>query len=191
MITREDFARVFKKLADQIEDRALREKTLDVWVEAARRGNWTSIEDIQKMPFSQLTDCKGVNLLEHTMAVTEGALGLARAQRDNYRQMPFPLDMDRLIAGGLLHDVGKLLETEPDGKGGWRMSLHGRCARHPISGAMIAAEKGLPMQVVNMIICHAKEGEGRPQVPEGFLVHQADFATFDPLQMLKKGDLIV
>ena len=38
--------------------------------------------------------------------------------------------------------------------------------------------------------CHAKEGEGRPQVVETVFIHQADFATFNPLVMLGKSTLI-
>jgi len=48
----------------------------------------------------------------------------------------------------------------------------------------------LPGAILNIIVCHAKEGEGRPQVVETVLIHQADFATFDPLVMKQKGTLI-
>ena len=49
---------------------------------------------------------------------------------------------------------------------------------------------GMYDEIVNIIGCHAKEGDGRPQVIETVFIHQADFATFNPLVMLKKGDLI-
>jgi predicted hydrolase (HD superfamily) len=62
--------------------------------------------------------------------------------------------------------------------------------RHPISGAILAAEVDLPEEIVNVIACHAKEGEGRPQMVETIFVHQADFATFNPLVMMTKGTLI-
>ena len=64
------------------------------------------------------------------------------------------------------------------------------CARHPISGAILAALAGLDEELVNTIACHAKEGDGRPQVVETVFIHQADFATFNPLVMLGKGQLI-
>jgi len=44
--------------------------------------------------------------------------------------------------------------------------------------------------LVNTVACHAKEGEGRPQVVETVFIHQADFATFNPLVMKKAGKLI-
>ena len=64
-------------------------------------------------------------------------------------------------------------------------------ARHPISGAIIAARCGMSDDIVNTIACHAKEGEGAPKVLETVLIHQADFATFDPLVMMEKGQLII
>ena len=142
------------------------------------------------MPFTLLTKTQGISLVEHTIAVTEGALALADAQESAYSRMPYKVNMDRLIAGGLLHDVGKLLETEKDEKGDFRKSLKGMYARHPVSGAILAAKCGLPDDIVNTIACHAKEGEGAPKVLETVLIHQADFATFDPLVMLEKGQLI-
>jgi putative nucleotidyltransferase with HDIG domain len=104
--------------------------------------------------------------------------------------MPYDIDFDRLIAGGLLHDVGKLLEIQKDGNGKYIKSHSGKCARHPISGAILASEVGLSEEIVNVIVCHAKEGEGRPQVLETIFVHQADFATFNPLVMMTKENLI-
>ena len=100
------------------------------------------------------------------------------------------VNMDHLIAGGLLHDVGKLLEIEKDGSGGYKKSRNGMCARHPISGAILAGKAGLPDEIINIIACHAKEGEGRPQVVETILIHQVDFACFNPLVMLAGGKLI-
>jgi len=90
-----------------------------------------------------------------------------------------------------LHDVGKLVETEKDGKGGYRKSRAGKCLRHPISGTALAHEAGIRDEaVLNTIACHAKEGEGAPKCLETILIHQADFATFDPLVMMEKGNLI-
>ena len=190
MITRDDVEELFANQLDRIDDGDLRKKVIDTWVTACKRGEWEGLDALRKMPFTLLTDCHGVNFIEHTIAVTEGACGLARAQIAAYDAMPYEIDMDRLLAGGLLHDVGKLVEITPDGEGGFKKSRAGLCARHPISGAILAAEMGLPDEIVNTIACHAKEGDGRPQVIETVLIHQADFATFNPLVMLAGGKLI-
>ncbi|MCX6844082.1 MAG: HDIG domain-containing protein [candidate division WOR-3 bacterium] len=190
MVTAKSIEELFHDQLSSIENEDTRKQTIATWVEAAKQGGWKTVEDLKAMPFTLLTKTHGISLVEHTIAVTEGALALADAQESAYSTMPYKVNMDRLIAGGLLHDVGKLLETEKDEKGGFRKSLKGMYARHPISGAILAAKCGLPEDIVNTIACHAKEGEGAPKVLETVLIHQADFATFDPLVMLEKGQLI-
>ncbi len=190
MVTAKNIEELFHDQLSSIENADTRKQTIATWVEAAKQGGWKSVEDLKAMPFTLLTKTHGISLVEHTIAVTEGALALADAQESAYSTMPYKVNMDRLIAGGLLHDVGKLLETEKDEKGGFRKSLKGMYTRHPISGAILAAKCGLPEDIVNTIACHAKEGEGAPKVLETVLIHQADFATFDPLVMLEKGQLI-
>jgi putative nucleotidyltransferase with HDIG domain len=190
MISEKDIESLFGKQLDAIRNREIRAKVVKTFVLACERGRWASVEELEKVPFTLLTDTLGVSFVEHTVAVTEGAAALGRAQTEAYARPPYRVDFDRLYAGGLLHDVGKLLEIEPDGKGGYRKSLAGKYARHPVSGAILAAECGLPGDIINIIVCHAKEGEGRPQVVETVLIHQADFATFDPLVMKQKGTLI-
>jgi putative nucleotidyltransferase with HDIG domain len=190
MVNGKDIESLFGKQLGRIKDPELRAKVVNTFVLACDRGGWHSVEELKRAPFTLLTDPLGVSFIEHTIAVTEGAAALGRAQADAYAKLPYAIDFDRLYAGGLLHDVGKLLEIEPDGKGGFRKSLSGQYARHPVSGAILAAECGLPGDILNIIVCHAKEGEGRPQVVEAVLIHQADFATFDPLVMKQKGMII-
>ena len=190
MITKQDIEKVFEPILSKISDAGLREKTVDVWVDGCKQGKWNSIEELEKCPYTLLTDTHGINLLEHTLAVTAGALALAEAQETYYKKMPYKVDYDRLLIGGLLHDVGKLMEIEKSDDGTFIKGHSGRCARHPISGAILAAKHGFSEEIVNTIACHAKEGDGRPQVLETVLIHQADFSTFNPLVMMKKGDLI-
>ena len=190
MIQAQDIQELFGSQLSRIRNTKLRECVVKAWVLGCRCGGYDTVEQLTAMPFTLLTDPRGVSFVEHTIAVTEGAIGLAKAQIEAYRTMPYAIDMDRLIAGGLLHDVGKLVEISSDGCGGFVKSRKGKCMRHPISGTVIAAEAGLPDEVLNIIACHAKEGEGRPQVIETVIIHLADFATFDPLAMKAKGVLI-
>ncbi len=190
MITPEEIEALFKDQLDNIKNQNLRNSVIKTWVSACEQGKWKSLNELKKIPFTLLVDTHGINLIEHTIVVTEGAVALGRTQIETYKNLPYRINFDRLYAGGLLHDVGKLLEYEPDGSGRYRKSLSGKYARHPISGAVIAAECDVPEDVRNIIICHSKEGEGRPQVVEAVFVHQVDFATFNPLLMKQKGFLI-
>ena len=186
---KEQLLKKFQPLLSQMKDEVMAEQVIGVWNTAAVDGGWESVEQIEEIPFTLLTDTYGVNLIEHTIAVTRGAMGLAQAMLDTYKKVPFDINMDWVIAGGILHDVGKLMEIEKSSDG-YRKSYAGKCARHPISGAIVAARLGLPQEVQNIIICHAKEGDGRPQRIEAVFVHQADFSTFNPCVMRAKGLLI-
>jgi len=190
MIEREEIQAALKEMLDLIEDTELRGKVVDVWMLGVEQGGWESLDQLKAMPFTLMTDTRGVNFLEHTLAVTKSAVGIAKSQMTSYSKMPYKIDMDRLIAGGLLHDVGKFLEIERSPDGSYVRSRNGCLERHPISGAVLAAEAGLPAEIINVIACHAKEGEGRPQVIETVLIHQADFATFNPLVMMSEGKLV-
>ncbi|OYT30120.1 hypothetical protein B6U98_00555 [Thermoplasmatales archaeon ex4572_165] len=190
MIEKKGIEEVFDQFLSMIEDTEIKKKVVDAWILGCKRGGWQNIEELKQMPFTLLTDCKGINFLEHTLAVTEGAFQLAKAQEKHYSSIPYKIDYDMLVAGGLLHDVGKLLEIGKNDKGEFVKSRSGKCARHPISGAILAAEVGLPEEIVNIIACHSKEGDGRPQMLETVFVHQADFATFNPLVMIAKDTLI-
>jgi len=190
MINKDDIENIFREQLAQIKDNALKENAVKTWIKACTQGNWNSIEELKNIPFTLLVETGGINFIEHTIAVTEGAACLARSHMDYYNTLPYQIDFDRIYAGGLLHDVGKLVEIEPDEKGGYQKSLSGKYARHPISGAILAAECGIPESIVNIIACHSKEGDGRPQVIETIFIHQADFACFNPLVMKAKGLLI-
>jgi len=190
MIEKKDIEEVFTYFLSMIKDEEIQEKVVDAWLLGCKKGGWQNMNELRQMPFSLLTDCKGISFIKHTLAVTEGAFQLAKSQEKHYSKMPYNIDYDILIAGGLLHDVGKLLEIGKNNEKEFIKSYSGKCMRHPISGAILAAEVGLPEEIINVIACHAKEGEGRPQMLETIFVHQADFATFNPLVMMTKGTLI-
>ena len=52
------------------------------------------------------------------------------------------------------------------------------------------SEVGLSDDVLNTIGAHAREGENSHQVIETILIHQVDFATFNPLVYFKNEKLI-
>ena len=189
MIKKADIEELFSEQLEKIQDEKLRSRVVETWVKGCGAGGWEDAAELKEMPFTLLTETHGINFIDHTIAVTEGAAGLALAQQEVYDSLPYEISMDRIYAGGLLHDVGKLLEIEKDGIG-YRKSLSGKHTRHPVSGAILAKECGISDDILNIIVCHSKEGDGRPQVIETVFIHQADFATFNPLVMKDKGLLI-
>ena len=90
--TDQDIEKLFGAWLDRILNPELRQKTVAVWVEGCRRGGWDAVAELKAMPFTLLTETKGINLVEHTLAVTAGAVGLAEAQQKAYAQMPYAID---------------------------------------------------------------------------------------------------
>ena len=91
-------------------DAKLRELTTHVWLEAMKQAGWT-IEDLPGMPFTLLIPQTDVSLIQHTRAVTLTALKIAEVLMKEYGQR-VAIDRDVLLAGAILHDVGKLFEYE-------------------------------------------------------------------------------
>jgi putative nucleotidyltransferase with HDIG domain len=162
-----------------IEDADLRGKTLTCWIDALQMGGW-DVEDLDVIPFTLLIpDCK-VSFRTHVQAVTQTAIASARVLEQHY-SANFRLSMDLIVAGGLLHDIGKLLEYRKEG-GKFVKSTNGKLLRHPFSGANLAARHQLPDEIVHIIAVHAKEGDGGYRTPEAVIVHHADFMNFEPLK---------
>ena len=105
-----------------------------------------------------------------------------------YDKRDEPLNLDYLIAGGLLHDVGKLLEYEVvDGK--VVKGSYGKKFRHPVSGSLLASEFGLPEDVVLIIYAHSHEGEKCERTPESYIIHHCDFIDFEIKKSLKEDTI--
>ena len=162
-----------------IGDARLREMTTRVWLEAMKQAHWT-IQDLPAMPFTLLIPQTEVSLIQHTRAVTLTALKIAEVLTKEYGSR-VALDMDILLAGAILHDVGKLFEYERE-KGRFVKSRNGELLRHPISGAAFASRHGLPQEVLHIIAAHSKEGDGARRTIEAIIVNHADFVNFDVLK---------
>lgn len=151
---------------NEIKDAELREKVIKTWVTAMERGGWN---DLKGIPYTLVIETNR-EFVEHTRMVTKTAMAAAFARGD--------LDMDYVIAAALLHDVGKLLEfTVKDGK--VIKSDYGKMIRHPVSGAILASEAGLPREIIHAIVAHSKEGDAVKRTPLAVLIHHSDFIDFE------------
>ena len=161
-----------------ISDQDLREKTIVVWLEALKRGGWT-VDDLSRIPFTLLIKDCPVSMLEHNRGVVGVCSEAEKVLRQIYGEK-MPINRDVLIAGAILHDVGKLLEYREE-NGAFTKSKMGKLLRHPISGAALCAEMGLPEEVTHIVAVHSKEGDGVKRTPEAVILHHADFTNFETL----------
>lgn len=167
MIEESDIEMYFSKELSWIKDSDLKNKVLQVWLAAADMGGWRNLGDV---PFTLLIENSG-KLIEHTKRITN----LAKAVFDLRNES---INLDFLIAGALLHDVGKLLEYRYlDGK--FVKSEYGKKFRHPVSGALLAKQFKLPDEVILIIYAHSHEGDNLKRSPEAVIVNHCDFIDFE------------
>jgi putative nucleotidyltransferase with HDIG domain len=180
MPTRDEVRALLPEL-ELIKDEGLKEKTLDVWIDAMETGGW-EVVDMPDIPFTLLIEETDLSLVDHTRVVTQTAVAMAKAMYGYYGDR-MPINMDYLVSGGLLHDVGKLIEYRRLGAQIVK-SEAGKDLRHPFSGTALAYKHGIPTMICHLIAMHAKEGEGGRRNPEAWIIHYADFVNFRSLSTL-------
>jgi putative nucleotidyltransferase with HDIG domain len=173
-----------KKLWPELEwirDVSLRENTARTWELALERSVLTS-DDLDVIPFTLLC---GPDLKVSFMAHKRCVVHVARASGEKMNEFfkaDLPVNMDVLISGAILADVGKLLEYELDKDGKAVQGIYGQYLRHPFSGVALAEECGLPPEVCHIIAAHAHEGDLIKRTTEAYIVHHSDFMTFLPFK---------
>jgi putative nucleotidyltransferase with HDIG domain len=162
-----------------IQDADLREKVYQTW-EYALEQSVLSPEDLEQIPFTLLIkDCR-VTFMEHKRAVVHIAVEAARAMEKFFGDK-LPINMDTLIAGAILIDVGKLIEyVLEDGQA--VVGNTGKLLRHPFSGVALAMRFGVPDEVCHMIAAHSHEGDLGKRTTEAIIVHHADFLSYEPFK---------
>ena len=167
MVEKSDIESIFSEELAWIKDKKIKEKVVDCWKLAGDRGKW---QDVNDAPFTLLVKNSG-RLTDHTKRVT----GLCKAVYDKRKE---DLNLDYLIAGVLLHDVGKLLEYVKEGDK-YVKGEYGEKFRHPVSGALLAKEIGLPDEIILNIYGHSHEGDKLKRSPEGVIINHCDFIDFE------------
>jgi putative nucleotidyltransferase with HDIG domain len=160
----------------EIKNSSLAKKILDVWEEAMTSGGWEE-EDLCRIPFaSTVKDCK-ISLLDHIRGVTRICILAEKVLKETYGSK-IEINRDYLIAGALLHDIGKLSELE-EKDGVFKKSRSGLLLRHPFSGVALSYKHGIPDEILHAIAVHSREGEGFPKTIEAKIIHHADFMNYE------------
>ena len=179
---REAVEKLWPELA-WIEDAGLRESTRETWVKAFEQSPLIP-EDLEQIPFTLLIPDCPATFMEHKRCVVHIARRSAEAMQE-FLGRALPIDMDVVIAGAILADVGKLLEYETvDGRA--VQSQRGKALRHPFTGVHLAMSCGVSDSVCHIVATHAAEGDLVKRSTEAFIVHHADFMSYEPFKNLKR-----
>ena len=179
--TRFDSESMFRALVtlaeEQIADVALRRLVVGLLTDHE--------EDLLRLPAaSRNHHAFSGGYLEHVLSVTRTAVYLADKYTEYYPRLE--LSKDLVVAGAILHDVGKLLELDPRPEGA-TYTPAGRLVGHILLGRDLVREKareieGFDAEVLlrleHVIISHQALPEWgspiAPSTPEALLVHYAD-----------------
>ena len=166
-----------------IQDEALREATAATWVRAFELSPLEPA-DLERIPFTLLVANCPTTFMEHKRCVVHIARRSAEAMIEHMGNA-LPIDMDTVVAGAILADVGKLLEYEKaDAKA--VQSRRGQLLRHPFTGVALAMACGVPDEVSHIIAAHAGEGDMVKRTTEALIVHHADFMAYLPFKNLPR-----
>ena len=173
-MTRDEMLRLFPEL-NEIKDQALRELSVDAFLLAFDRGGWNA-ENIAMAPVTLNWDCS-CNLVEHIRTVTQACMAQFDLLEKFYKANGVVFERDIVVSGALLHDLGKFTEFAlKDGK--VVHSDNSFLMRHPLAGAIMAAETGLPDKIVHLIATHSFEGDKSNQTAESYFVRTIDDFVF-------------
>ncbi|MEX2112270.1 MAG: HD domain-containing protein [Pirellulales bacterium] len=123
--------------------------------------------------------------LEHVLSVTRTCVYFAEKYDDYYPELTPPLNKGLVVAGGILHDIGKLREIEERPQGA-EYTAAGNLIGHILQGRDILREAAagrdldaeLLLRLEHIIISHQRLPEWGspkpPMTPEALLVHYAD-----------------
>ncbi|MEP9375091.1 HD domain-containing protein [Aquabacter sp. CN5-332] len=171
--------RLFPEI-EQVQDPKLRKGVVDIWLEIADECAWDRFEDVPK----NLDYEKGRRLVDHIRGVTQMALELAEIGKRLHGQ---DYNREYLLVSCLLHDVSKVVETEPDpsGKPTGGPALPGKKSElgAKIQHAGYATHKvfahGLPLEVAHLVLTHTHASGLRSNTLEASYLFYADFADSD------------
>jgi len=130
-----------------IRNKKLREETENTWKLALSK-SVLSVDDLQRIPFTLLCgpDLK-VSFMDHKRSVVHIARECGLKMKEFFGK-ELPVDMDVLISGAILADVGKLLEYVLDKNGNAVQGNYGKFLRHPFSGVSLAEQNNIPAEVL-------------------------------------------
>lgn len=161
---------------DYIKDEKTKDTILDIWQEAIDSNEWES-KGLEHSGISTVMR-KGCpeDLMMHTRHVTAACNAVYDALKPMFDQVG-SCSKEELLAGAMLHDVGKLLEMDyVDGK--VVHTHYGDLFNHTVSSAWLCKKHGLSQNIVHMVLTHSTtlspEGTKAYCTPESLVLKYLD-----------------
>lgn len=153
----------------------LRNKVVEAWAYALAESSFDRITSLPAEGNPGVFLMKRGTQADHLRGVTRVALSIADEFLKTFPEAD--IDRDVVIAGGLVHDVGKPWEFDPFNRKKWtgdpsRAGLPS--LRHPVYGIHVCFAVGMPEEVTHIVLSHSYEGDFLIRSLEGIIVQRAD-----------------
>lgn len=158
-----------------IDSADLRRLVVEAWAYALAESSFDRITSLPAEGNPGIFLLKRGTQADHLRGVTRIATSIADEFRAAYPEAD--IDRDVVIAGGLIHDVGKPYEFDPARRAKWEAdpSRAGLPSlRHPVYGIHVCIAVGLPEEVTHIALAHSYEGDFLVRSLEAIIVHRAD-----------------
>ena len=159
-----DVLAIFPEI-EQIEDAALRRAIVEVWEELWAASPWRDVHELPTSP----------EIPYPTIPHNQCVMALALAVADGFERFHgIRVNRDHLIAAAVLQDAGKLVEYRPGPDGGAEFSDLGKAYPHAFWAAHLALQKGVPDEVVHVVLTHSPQAPKFPNSLEGKILYYVD-----------------
>jgi putative nucleotidyltransferase with HDIG domain len=176
----------------EIKNAEYRDKVVEAWAYSLACEGMSSITEVpgQGGPDSYI-QLKGSHC-DEARGVARLAMRIYDQMKEQYPELE--ADRDVVIAGALIHDVGKANELNPANQARWKQAPHiagWPPARHSVHGWHICKTVGLPDEIAHIAIGHSLERAFLRRSLECVIVSYADEAWWEVLAiggLLKDSD---
>ena len=160
-----------------VQDEILREKCAAVWLEAIQLGGWEE-KGLENLPMAanlNRQDMPSKGFVHLRMTARAGAVMTKRCIPwiQKYRDCT----ADYVVAGALLHDVGKFMELDLTALGMPIYNPQYGQFKHTQSGAYLCKKHGIPDEIVQGVANHSTMQTsltGKTMCPESALIKGTD-----------------
>jgi putative nucleotidyltransferase with HDIG domain len=161
------------EIAD-ISDKALANLVVDAWALALSQTRYRTISEVPPWGNPKVFVIKRGSQAQHLRGVAHLAVAIADEFRSSYPEVS--INRDIVLAGALVHDIGKPYEFDNQDRWAADPSIYGYPAiRHPAYGAHICYTIGLPEEIAHIAMNHSPvEGDHIVRSLECTIVRYAD-----------------
>lgn len=163
-----------------IQDEHMKNACIQAFIDAYSSGGWRD-EYVKDVPVSvaKIKNKERNKLTRHVRTVVKIAVSIYDSLNESYELKH--CSRDAVIAGALLHDIGKMTEFQMEDNGTFSYSPTAKILRHPLAGVLIAGRNGLDADVIHIISTHSFEGNSSYKTLEAKIVCAADNIAFECL----------